>query len=61
MEAGAWWIGDTERMVVCPLCEKMHMGNLLAFLNYLYANGVEMKREIEKDVELVKLFTGDKK
>ncbi len=61
LESSAWYIGDTQRLIVCPLCDKMHLGNTINYLNAAYANALEIRRDIEKDVELTKLFLGDKK
>lgn len=60
-EQAAWFIGENQRMIVCPLCEKMHIGNMLVFLSNLYGNAAYVKDDIEKDVQLTKLFLGDKK
>lgn len=45
-EYGAWWIGEKERVVVCPLCSKMHRGNMF---DYVYAIVKELNIYFENE------------
>ena len=60
-EQAAWFIGENQRLIVCPLCDKMHIGNMLVFVANVAGNMAYLKDDIEKDVQLTKLFLGDKK
>lgn len=31
-ENGAWWVGDNLRIIVCPICLKAHLGNMIDYL-----------------------------
>lgn len=48
-EQVVWWLGDSLRVVACPICAKAHMGNALATIfTYIRRNDPEIREILER-------------
>lgn len=51
LESGSWWLGDKLRVIVCPLCDRMHAGNMLNFLYSMYHEVNEYQKNNKESKE----------
>lgn len=52
-------IGDTKRLIVCPVCARQFLGTAIDYLNQVYLNGIEFyKRHEEIEGNIANIIGG---